>query len=338
MTSRELVLQTLEFRNTSGHVPQDLWTLPIAKIQHGEAFDDVLRDFPSDLACPGVPCTEISPVTKGNPYSVGTYVDDWGAVFSNSQVGFIGQVKDPIVKDDDWEDWENIHIPEEWLSFDPAAVDAFCEKTDKFVLCDPCPRPFEQLQFLRGTQNLFMDLMDPPEKMLRFMEKMHDFYCRLLEKWANTKVDGLRFMDDWGTQKSLLINPELWRKYFRPMYADYIQIAKKHGKKIFMHSDGHTMAILQDLVDLGLDAINTQIFCMDFEELKQFRGKLTFWGEIDRQHLLVYGTPSEIRNAVDMVMDTLWDNGGVIAQLEFGMDAKLENVRAAMSRWAQYGK
>ena len=240
--------------------------------------------------------------------------------------------------DDDWEDWENIHIPEEWLSFDPAEVDAFCESTDKFVFCNPCPRPFEQLQFLRGTENLLMDLMDPPEKMLQFMEKMHDFYCRLLEKWGQTKVDALRFMDDWGSQRSLLISPALWDKYFRPMYTDYINIAKKYGKKIFMHSDGYTLDIIPRLIDMGLDAINTQLFIMDFADLKQYRGKITFWGEVDRQHLLVFGTPDEVRAGVDKLMDNLWQDGGVIAQLEFGPAAKPENVRAAMEQWKTYEK
>ena len=60
------------------------------------------------------------------------------------------------------------------------------------------PRPFEQLQFIRGTENLMMDLMDPPPKMLAFLERMHNFYCELLEKWARTEVDGLGFMDEIG--------------------------------------------------------------------------------------------------------------------------------------------
>ena len=338
MTSRELVLRTLEFRNDTGRLPQHIWTLPIAKMTCGDAFDAIVQDFPDDFLVAEPKFAEVSPVTEGDMYALGTYIDDWGAIFMNHQAGYIGEVKEPLITDDDWEDWEKIHIPEEWLSFDPAEVDAICDSTDKFVFCNPCPRPFEQLQFLRGTENLMMDLMDPPELMLQFMEKMHDFYCRLLEKWAQTKVDGLRFMDDWGTQKSLLISPVLWQQYFRPMYQDYINIAKKYGKKIFMHSDGYTLSILPELIELGLDAINTQIFCMDFEDLKQFRGKLTFWGEIDRQYLLPFGTEEDCRAAVDKIMENLWDNGGVIAQLEFGLAAKAENVRAAMDQWKGYGK
>lgn len=174
---------------------------------------------------------------------------------------------------------------------------------------------------------------------MRFMEKMHDFYCRVLTKWAQTDVDGLQFMDDWGTQKSLLINPELWREIFKPMYKDYIDIAHSHGKKIFMHSDGYTLEIIPDLIEMGLDAVNTQIFCMGPEKLAPFKGKITFWGEICRQELLPRGTVEDIENAVRSVYDNLWDNGGCIAQCEYGIGAKAENVDAVYDSWVRiHGK
>ena len=200
--------------------------------------------------------------------------------------GIIGEVRTPLVQDEDWEDVSQIHIPKEWLTFDREEVNRFCENTDCFVLSTCCPRPFEQLQFIRKTENLYMDLLDIPEGMKKFMDKMHAFYCELLEEWAKTKVDALTFMDDWGSQRSLLINPAIWREIFKPMYRDYIEIAKRHGKKIFMHSDGFILDILPDLAEMGLDAVNSQIFCMGLDALEPLAGKITFWGEIDRQHLL----------------------------------------------------
>ena len=56
--------------------------------------------------------------------------------------------------------------------------------------------------------------------------------CRELEEWAKTDVDALFIQDDWETQISLLISPELWREMFKPLYSDYIRIAKKYGKKV----------------------------------------------------------------------------------------------------------
>ena len=338
MNSRELVKRTLEFRNTTGRVPREVWTLPVARLTYGAEFDRVLQDFPNDVLTARPQLHETSPVTRGDMYKTGTYVDDWGCIFLNRQDGIVGEVKTPLVQDDDWADWEKVHIPENWLSFDTAEVDAYCDSVDGFVLAGCYPRPFEQLQFIRGTENLMMDLMDPPANMMRLIERMHEFYCRQLEKWASTKVDALMIMDDWGTQRNLLISPAIWTELFRPLYQDYIRIAKRHGKKMFMHSDGYTLAILPQLIDMGLDAINTQIFCMEFEKLREFRGHITFWGEIDRQNLLPYGTPDQVRAAVDQVMEHFWQDGGVIAQLEFGLGAKPENVRAALEEWNRFGR
>lgn len=106
----------------------------------------------------------------------------------------------------------------------------------------------------------------------RFVAEMHDFYCELLSAWAHTDVDALRFMDDLGSQRSLLISPATWRDIFKPMYRDYAQIAHAAGKKLFMHSDGHILAIYPDLVEIGIDAVNSQIFCMGVDQLAQFAG------------------------------------------------------------------
>ena len=335
MTSKELVLRTLEFRNTDGRVPRDLWSLPWATNRYPQMMEKLATDFPCDIAGPNVEYAQKS-IERGDPYAVGEYIDAWGCKFDNIQPGVIGEVKQPQVQDDEWEDASKVHFPEEWLSFDVAQVNAECARLkDKFILSGNVARPFEQLQFIRGTVNLYMDLMDPPKAMLEFMEKMHDFYCRLCTKWAQTDVDGISFMDDWGSQNDLLIPPRVWEKYFLPMYKDYIDIAHRHGKKAFMHSDGHTLRIIPKLIDAGLDAMNAQLFCMGVENLRPYRGKITFWGEIDRQHLLPNGTLGQIDAAVQSVFDNLWQDGGCIAQCEFGPGGNPDNVYEVYRKWSE---
>lgn len=334
MTSKELVLRTLEFRNTDGRVPRQLWTLPWAYEHCPEMIKKLADDFTWDFDGPD-PRYAVQPITKGDPYGVGEYTDEWGCIFTNIHRGIIGEVKQPLVTEDDWSDAGKVHIPEEFLSFDVDQVNASCaEKKEKFLISGCCPRPFEQLQFIRGTVNLYMDLMDPPAGMCAFIEKMHDFYCRLLTKWAQTGVDALNMMDDWGSQNDLLISPRVWDEIFRPMYRDYIDIAHKHGKKMFMHSDGNTLRIIPKLIDLGLDAMNSQLFCMGVENLAQYRGHLTFWGEIDRQNLIPNGTKADIDAAVRKVYGTLWQDGGCIAQCEFGPGANPGNVYRIYEQWA----
>lgn len=332
MNSRRIVLDTLEMRRR-GRAPRDLWTLPWATKRYGGEIDALCRDFPMDfVSTPGFfrePCPG-----RGDPYAPGVCTDDWGCEFVNIHEGVIGEVKNPQVLDDEWDDVDKVRIPRQQLSVDIEKVNDFVRATpEMFHTGGCCPRPFEQLQFIRGTVNLYMDLMDPPPKMLAFIREMHAFYCEQLELWSKTDVDCLNFMDDWGAQQALLIPPRIWREIFKPMYKDYIDIAHRAGKKIFMHSDGHTLEILPDLIELGLDAINAQIFCIGVENLAPFKGKITFWGEICRQHLLPYGTLQEIDSAVTQVHDTLWDNGGCIAQCEFGPGGRPENVRRVYETW-----
>ena len=329
-TPREIVRQTLDFAGPP-RAARDLWVLPIAAEKYPAALQELERDFPSDFtAIPGH--ERATAPTQGAPYVVGEFTDEWGCTFVNIQRGVIGEVKNPLVRD--WAaDRARIHVPREWLTLDRDAVNRDCAATDRFALAMACPRPFEQLQFIRGSENLYLDLADPPAELLAFMRELHAFYCEVFEAWARTDVDALRFMDDWGSQRALLIAPRLWRELFKPMYRDYVQIAHAHGKKLFMHSDGHITAIYPDLVEIGMDAVNSQLFCMGVENLAPFAGRITFWGEIDRQHLLPDGTPAEIDAAVRRVHTHLWRQGGCIAQCEFGAAARPENVRQAFASW-----
>lgn len=329
-TPRERVYRTLNFEGPD-RAPRQLWYLPWAELHHPDELARIQEEFPADIVgAPGY--LKELPRTEGNPYKRGRFVDDWGAVFENIQEGVHGEVKDPLIKD--WDaDRDKVHIPREWLTIDPDQINRFCAETDRFVMAGACPRPFEQMQFLRGTAELYTDLLTEDSGALGFLREMHEFYCALQEAWAKTDVDALMFMDDWGAQDQLLIDPDLWCRIFKPLYRDYIDIAHGAGKKVFMHSDGYTVDIYPHLVELGLDALNSQIFCMGIDKLTPFAGKITFWGEIDRQHLLPHGTADDIDRAVREVHARLWKNGGCIAQCEFGPGGKPENVRRVFATW-----
>jgi uroporphyrinogen-III decarboxylase len=180
-----------------------------------------------------------------------------------------------------------------------------------------------------------MDLAEEPDECRQLLGRLHDFDCKGLEVWSRTDVDALGIMDDWGSQRSLLIAPDQWRRLFKPLYREYARIAHDAGKKLFMHSDGYIFDIYEDLIEIGVDAINSQLFCMDIETIgKQFAGRISFWGEIDRQHILPAGSVAEAHAAVQRVYDSLYrPAGGVIAQFELGAAAKLENAYAIFETW-----
>jgi uroporphyrinogen decarboxylase len=330
MTSRELVIDTLEFRSPE-RIPRQLWVLPWAERVWPAELAAIRKKYPDDIVqSPGFLTEPLK--TSGDEYEPGVYVDEWGCRFESRQAGIIGEVKEPRIAA--WSDLDGLRLPEERLSVDVRKVDDFCAASGAFVHARTVVRPFELLQFLRGPENLYVDLAERPDGLFRLIEKVHRFFLEELELWASTDVHALFFADDWGSQNSLLISPVLWRELFKPLYRDYAEIAHRHGKYIFMHSDGHIAAIYPDIVEIGVDALNSQLFCMDVKELgRRFAGRITFWGEVDRQRLLPYGSPADVAAAVRVAKEALFRNGGVIAQCEFGIGARPENVAAVFETW-----
>lgn len=331
MSSRQLVYDILNFTHGQNQrIPRQLWFLPWVRKHCPQRLEQIQRDYPDDIVtAPG--CYHQKPLTNGDPYAVGAYVDEWGCVFENLQEGVIGEVKEPLIAQ--WSDLDKLRFPKETLTINVQEVNAFCAQTDKFVMAGCCPRPFERLQFLRSSVELYMDLAEGVGEIIDLLHEVHQFYLKELELWAQTDVDGLIYMDDWGSQRALLISPHMWRQLFKPLYREYIDLAHQHNKKIFMHSDGYILDVIPDLIELGLDALNSQIFCMSVDKMEPFKGQLTFWGEIDRQHLLPHGTTQDIADAVTQVYQTLYQNGGVIAQCEFGASANPDNVAQVFKSW-----
>ncbi len=335
MTPREIVRRTLEFQSPP-RIPRQLWLLPWAAEHYPREVAEIQAMFPDDLVS-SPPFYQQAPRTVGEEYKPGVFVDEWGCVFENRQSGVVGEVKEALLKD--WKEWETIRVPRERLSVDQEKVDDFCRSTDCFVLASTRVRLFEQLQFIRKPENFFLDLVDQPPELFLLLNRIHAFYLEEMTLWAETEVDALVFSDDWGSQSSLFISPSLWRRMFKPLYAEYVEIGHRYGKYVFMHSDGYIAEILPDLIEIGLDALNAQLFCMNIEELgRNYAGKLTFWGEIDRQYLLPFGTPEEITTAVKRLYDSFYRQGGVIAQCEFGVGAKPENIKAVFQAWQNFSR
>ncbi|MGE5357480.1 MAG: uroporphyrinogen decarboxylase family protein [Bacteroidales bacterium] len=330
MTSRELVRRTLEFRSPP-RLPRQAWILPWAEEHHPAEVERLRLEFPDDVvASPGLYTTPLPVV--GSRYQKGIYVDEWGCRFTNIHGGVIGIVREPIVAD--WNDLDRFRTPTEPLTVDRDAVNAFCCSTDRFVLAGTLVRPFERLTFVRTMEQALVDLLLQPAPLFDLLGRIHAHYLREVEAWAQTAVDAIVLMDDWGMQNRMLVSPVVFRKIFKPFYKDYCDIARRYGKFVFMHSDGQILDIIDDLIEVGVHALNSQIHCMGPSELgRRFAGRLTFWGEMDRQHLLAFGTPADVTRAVHEAYAHLYRNGGVIAQCEFGPGARPENVFEVFRAW-----
>ena len=334
MTSRERVIATLTFSNPD-RAPRHLWALPYVSLFRKEELDALMADYPMDLRgtqmSPGQADDDAQTTAK-----VGAYTDAWGSVWHVAEPGVIGEVREPAIAE--WSDLATFQPPWHLVrQRDLSHVNRECDTSSQFMLSDVTARPFERLQFLRGTENLFIDLAYGTAEVRQLLDMVHEYYLEDIRGWCQTNVDGVFVMDDWGTNQALLINPKTWRELFKPLYKDYCDMIHAAGKYAFFHTDGHTSAIYGDLIEVGFDAINSQLFVMDIEELaRKYKGKVTFWGEIDRQYALPFGRPEDVREAVLRVRRALDDGtGGVIGQCEWGKDNARENVEMVFKTWLE---
>ena len=271
-------------------------------------------------------------------YQVGKFTDPWGSVWTNMQAGIIGEVKEPVFAD--YEKMEGYEAPvaqflTEWEEARNGIAEqiARAREVDKFVIGGWISL-FERMQYLRGTEDLYCDIALEEEEMFRMIKLVMQYMRVYVKKWLEMDIDAMAFGDDWGTQISLLISPDTWRKIFKPLYKELIDMIKAAGKKVFFHSDGYILELYPEFIELGVDAINSQLWCMGVEKVaERFAGKITFWGEISRQQTLPFGTPEDIYAAADTMKRHLFRNGGLIGQSEVGGDVSLENVEAVLTAW-----
>ncbi|MEA1986125.1 MAG: uroporphyrinogen decarboxylase family protein, partial [Candidatus Marinimicrobia bacterium] len=264
-TSREIVKDTLLFNNPS-RVPCEIFYSNWAKNKYPQIINKIQNRFPNDIIVVDNQYKKSSKV-KGNKNRIGKYIDEWSCEFVNIKDGMIGEVKKPLLKN--LSEWKKINPPYELLPDNSNKfnnlVNNFCKNSNKFVRAKCIPRPWERYQLIRGTENALMDCVSEDENFFHLLNLIHKYYIKEFEIWARTAVDGMMFMDDWGSQNQMMISPKLWRTIFKPLYREYCEIAHSHGKFVFMHSDGYIMDIFEDLIEIGVDAINSQLFCMDIE-------------------------------------------------------------------------
>ncbi len=173
---------------------------------------------------------------------------------------------------------------------------------------------------------------------LDYVQKLFEipftYHLTAAKKLVELGVDMIWTGDDVGCQDQMLISPDTWRQLFKPYMAAFISSLKNINPevKIAYHSDGVINQIIPDLIDIGLDVLNPiQPQCMDPARIKkQYGTNLCFWGTIDEQHTLPFGTPEDVKNEVITRLKTIGKSGGLIIgpTHHIQLDTPLENFQA----------
>ena len=154
------------------------------------------------------------------------------------------------------------------------------------------------------------------------------------EQLVRLGVDTIWLGDDIGQQNGLLMSPRHWRRFLKPRMAHMVATLKALNPRLTIayHTDGCVYAIIPELIEIGIDILNpVQPVAMDPAKLKrEYGGELCFWGSIDEQHTLPFGSPDDVRREVRERIATLGAGGGLILgpTHHLQLDTPLENFWA----------
>jgi len=338
VNSRERVRRSVHFQNPD-RVPLSHAVLPAAQFKHGPALTEILAEFREDF---GWDYMSDLPVERFPPqYRYGFNRDDFGTLWRVEWAGICGIPVDWPVKDLDR--LADYRWPADFPAGPPAGRQYsghMCGFDDRWYARGGWITYFEQLQQLRGMENLLADLAGASPKLPKLLDDMLDFNLRWLGKWTKLEYDGLHFGDDWGGQRSLLIRPETWRRVFKPRYAAMFAPVRAAGMDVWFHSDGYVNEIVGDLIEIGANVLNIQVSVVGHDWIaRNARGRVAFRTDIDRQRILPFGSPAEVKEEVRRTFEACGTaGGGLVACGEVGPDVPLENIRAMYEAFREYGR
>lgn len=341
MNSRERVKRAVHFEKPD-RTPLRNTALGAALHEHGRKLLDLWRKIPGDFG----ENTEIE-IPRPDPKDFlpdGTYhkieKDAWGVEWEYVRFGIHGHPRKwPL---DDWKHLDSFKAPPVPLLSGPDfenAVRQIEEHKKKGYCLLGWTSIFEILHAVRRFEDVLIDLADDAPEINRLADIIAGYQHRMVNYYLAIGADGIMFGDDFGAQNSLLIDPALWRKFFRPRYARIMEPIKKAGRDIFFHSCGHILPLFDDLADLGINVFWPQLGNNDHKALadKCRRRKICLELHMDRQRLMTYASPAEIDRAVAEAKQTFGgNNGGAIFHAEIDNDFAFERVEALLRAFQKY--
>ncbi|MCJ7520476.1 MAG: hypothetical protein MUO42_12510 [Anaerolineaceae bacterium] len=337
MNSRERVNRAINFKYPD-RVPISHAVLPATQLKYGEPLAEILTEFRDDFGwdyMTDLPVNEFPAL-----YKEGRHVDDFGTVWQVERPGICGiPVEFPLKN---LESFQNYEWPKDFSAGPPS----YRQYSGHMVGGEGKWYPrgdwityFEQMQQIRGMENFFMDIAYESKDLLHFMDQMLEFNLTWIDKWIKFEYDGIHFADDWGEQDRMLIKPDTWRRLFKPVYAEMFKKVRDAGMHVWYHTDGHINEILLDFIEIGVDVINCQIAVIGHDWIaNNARGKIAIRTDVDRQHVMPFGSPAEVKEEVQRTFEACGGpKGGIIACGEIGPDVPLENIRALYEAFLEFG-
>jgi len=217
-----------------------------------------------------------------------------------------------------WPDLSATHAPGE-LRAQVQALQAARGRAPGFaVIGNASQTILETAYLMRGMDTLFLDFYERPD----YVDALFGHLCRRREAQmrllAQAGVDAIRIGDDIATQEALMISLPMYRERLKPHHAAVVAAALEVAPElpIAYHSDGDISALLPELIEMGITAINpVQPECMDLRTIsREFGAELALWGCTPVQSIYASGTPAEVRAHTRFLFEEVAPERGLIVQ------------------------
>lgn len=281
-----------------------------------------------------------------------SYEDRWGVVWQFTRDGRYYVVKPPFdthstVRDLHIHDWPDPEDPALTKGLRQRAVDLH-EGTDYAIVMALPGRAFSLGQHLCGLEDWLVNLLINPRFAVALLDQAVEIESQMIVNILDVvgdNVDVVLCSDDLGMQNGPLISPDLYRKMIKPRHEKLYEVIKGHTEAaLLLHSDGAIARFIGDFIDVGVDALNpVQVSAAGMGDTKwlkrEFGEHVSFWGAIDTQHILPFGTPDEVRDEVRRRIEDLAHDGGYVLASVHNIQAEVppENVCAMFKAATEYG-
>ena len=348
MSSKERVLCTLNHEEPD-RVPFEMWYTPevekkmMAEFGIEDPFDlKVALGYDWLVAFKGI-CTGFYWGTSKD------YVDAWGIHWREVEHGstegaYTEMVEHPLSGDDSkLASYQTPDVNDPEIYKDAERLLKQYGDSHLIVAGVPCT-VFEAAWYLRGMEEFLADLKWNKDYAHALLDKVMEYHIAVGKRMIEMGCPVVWTGDDVGMQDRMFIAPEIWREFIKPRYAYMFQEFRKVNPnvKTAYHCDGYLEPIIPELIEIGLDILNpVQPACMNPAEIKRKYGdKLSFWGTVDVQRTMPFGTVDDVINEVKTRIRTVAPGGGFILCSAHNVQPQtpMENIRAFHWAAKEFGK
>lgn len=337
MNLRERKLKVMDIRGC-GWIPCRIGIFPTTWSKYRELLEELV--FKHKVLFPGFNKGSVKFDDFGDRVRGKEIADEFGCVWRFNIDGLQGQVvKHPL---ENWSSLSNYEFPDPekgiaqegsraipWQDVEET-VERMKNVDDVVLGSMPHGFFFQRLYYLRGFRNLMVDFVRCPPQLEKLIEMLTDYNMALVRKLVKLNVDVIYFGDDLGLQDRMPISERTFRRFVFPSYQKIFKEVRKSGVRVYLHTDGHVMEVVDDLLEAGVTVLNIQDRVNGIEDIRRnIKGKVCIDLDIDRQYVVPFGTPSMIRDHIGRAVLKLGSkNGGLMMYSEIHADVPLENIDA----------